>query len=378
MVAMPLHRRVLFIAGFDPKSPRYYHRLYRRLATHRPPGDHRPAVQVGPRRHLSAWAEEWDVGQPEHGGSRYALLRWDDIVREHWPRSAGTVWRDRWNFYVGGLRQGFFGRAWKASRSNSLFVTLPLLGDLAVLALWFLAAVALVLLTGPWPGWALAAWGLGAVVATAVSAPWLARHTGFDWLMRLYGFSHAQAGGRLGALEARIDAMARLIVHVAEAESEAREILIVGHSTGATLAASAVARALVQAPWLGQRGPQLALLTLGHCIPLVSFFDSAQRLRAELAALANHPALTWADYTAPADWAGCAGIAPWTGSGAANLHRLSPRFPKILTPAHYAALKRNRLQMHMQYLKPPDIGGGYDLLTLTAGERTLRERHPPT
>ena len=26
---MPLHRRVFFIAGFDPKSPRYYHRLYR-------------------------------------------------------------------------------------------------------------------------------------------------------------------------------------------------------------------------------------------------------------------------------------------------------------------------------------------------------------
>jgi hypothetical protein len=32
----------------------------------------------------------------------------------------------------------------------------------------------------------------------------------------------------------------------------------------------------------------------------------------------------------------------------------------------------------MQYLKPPDIAGGYDLLTLTAGEQTLRERHPPT
>lgn len=378
MALMPLHRRVLFIAGFDPKSPRYYHRLYRHLAAHRPPADDQRPVEVGPRRHLTPWAEEWDIGRPDQVMARYTLLRWDDIVREHWPRSAATVWRDHWNFYVGGLRQGFFGRAWRASRTNWVFVMLPLAGTLLLLAAWLGLAAWCAHLASPLPGAMDAVLVLGAVGGTVLTARHLTQRTGFDWLMRLYGFSHAQAAGRLQALEDRVDAMARLIVHLAESELETREILIVGHSSGATLAASAVARALAQAPWIGQRGPELALLTLGQCIPLVSFFDHADRLRRELRALAGHAALTWVDYTAPADWAGCARISPWGSPGSANLHRLSPRFPKILTPAHYAALQRDRLQMHMQYLKPPDIAGGYDLLTLTAGEQTLRERHPPT
>jgi len=31
----------------------------------------------------------------------------------------------------------------------------------------------------------------------------------------------------------------------------------------------------------------------------------------------------------------------------------------------------------MQYLKPADFAGRYDLLAFTAGQPTLRERHPP-
>jgi hypothetical protein len=70
-------------------------------------------------------------------------------------------------------------------------------------------------------------------------------------------------------------------------------------------------------------------------------------------------------------------MTPWHRPGPALLHRLSPRFPKILDPAHYRALRRNRLALHMQYLKPADRAGRYDLLALTAGPQTLRDRHPP-
>ena len=107
------------------------------------------------------------------------------------------------------------------------------------------------------------------------------------------------------------------------------------------------------------------------------FVPGLQALRDELDVLSDHAALTWVDYTAPADWAGCGRISPWHRAGRALLHRLSPRFPKTLTPAHYQALRRNRLAMHMQYLKPADRAGRYDLLAFAAAEPTLRERHPP-
>ncbi|MEK8032065.1 hypothetical protein AACH06_14660 [Ideonella sp. DXS29W] len=381
---MPLHRHVFFIAGFDPKSPRYYHRLYRELAAHRPPGaegtEHGP-VQVGERRRLNDWADEWEVHWPQAGAAplrtRYTLLRWDDIVRAHWERTAANVWRDHWNFYVDGARQGFFGRAWRASRLNWFFIVFPLCLALLLAGCWAVAAWLLCAIVAvPTPVGSVA---VG--VASALAGWWtwrrLSHRTGTDWLMRLYGFSHAQAAGRVATLDVRVDAMASMMAEAMRTNAPAQEVLVVGHSTGATLAASALSRALALSPSPGPQGPALGLLTLGHCTPLVYYFATARILRNELDALTDHPDLTWVDYTAPADWAGCGQIDPWHRPGRARLQRLSPRFPKILTAGHYQSLKRNRLALHMQYLKPSDHAGRYDLLAFTAGPGTLRGRHPP-
>lgn len=384
---MQLHRRVFFIAGFDPKSPRYYHRLYRALARHRPAGAEGaagPPVEVGPRRHLNDWVDEWDVLWPAADGgpelrTRYTLLRWDDIVRAHWTRHAGTIWRDHWNFYLDGARQGNFGRVWRASRANWMFIMFPLAALAGWLLLWAaLAAGVIGLMPAAWPGGVALGVALAALATAGWSWPRLSHRLGTDWLMRLYGFSHAQAEGRIAGLEARVDAMAAQIAQAAREAPGARELLVVGHSTGATLAASAVARALGGSPAMGRAGPQIALLTLGHCTPLVYYFRTATALRRELDALTEHEQLAWVDYTAPADWAACGRMTPWHRPGRALLHRLSPRFPKILDAARYGALRRNRLAMHMQYLKPADRAGHYDLLALTAGPLTLRERHPGT
>lgn len=377
---MQVYRRVFFIAGFDPKSPRYYHQLYRLLARHRPPGAEgagAPPVEVGARRTLNEWADEWDVSWPRADGApplvtRYTLLRWDDIVRTHWARGSWTVWRDHWLFYVDGWRQGFFRRAWKGSRRNFLFVLFPLMALLAWGLLWLaLGAIPTTLWPSLWPFAILAS-----MLAAAGSWHRVSHRLGTDWLMRLYGFSHGQAAGEIDGLPERLEAMADLIARSSAQAGPERELLVVGHSAGASLAASALARAMAREPGLGHRPPEVALLTLGHCIPLVSFFATAGALRGDLDALTAHAPLTWIDYTAPADWAGCAQIPPWFEPGRARLQRLSPRFPRILHPDRYRALRRDRMAMHMQYLKPADRAGGYDLLALTAGAATLRERHP--
>lgn len=377
---MQVYRRVFFIAGFDPKSPRYYHQLYRLLARHRPVGSEGaggPRIEVGARRTLNEWADEWDVSWPRADGApplvtRYTLLRWDDIVRKHWARGSWTVWRDHWLFYADGWRQGFFGRAWRGSRRNFLFVLFPLAALMAWALVWLaLAAASTALWPASWP------FAVPAAILAAVGSWHRASHRlGTDWLMRLYGFSHAQAAGEIDGLRSRIDAMADLIARCSAQAAPERELLVIGHSAGASLAASVLAQALKREPALGRRPPELALLTLGHCIPLVSFFATAGELRTDLDSLTAHEPLTWIDYTAPADWAGCAQIPPWSTPGRARLQRLSPRFPKILDPERYRALRRDRMAMHMQYLKPPDRAGGYDLLALTAGAATLRERHP--
>jgi hypothetical protein len=195
-----------------------------------------------------------------------------------------------------------------------------------------------------------------------------------DWLLRLYGFTWQQSRGEVPGLSARLDTLADELVRSAE-RGEARELLVVGHSTGTQVAVMVLARALRKAPWLGTRGPQLGLLTLGHCIPMLAWVRGAQAFRDDLALLADHPALTWHDVSAPADWAALASVHPWLRPGRARLAAYSPRFHKTLGAAEYDALRVHRHALHLQYLRAPRHAGGYDPVVWMAGPLTLAERH---
>ena len=186
-----------------------------------------------------------------------------------------------------------------------------------------------------------------------------------DWIVRTVSERQAQAGPGSAPL---------------------RELLFVGYSTGSVVAGSVMARALpallaLQDPM--RTGPgaasgghrfALSMLTLGHCTPVATDWRAAGRVRDELRRLGECESLTWHDWSAPADWAAFWRTPPWpAGSRLQGLQR-SPRFHLQVSPAAYAALKRDRRQMHLQYLRPPEFAvepPGYDWFRLTAGPQTL-------
>lgn len=370
---MPLHRHVFFIGGFDPKSPRHYHRLYRDAATRRPSSAQQEQVQVGPREHVSAWMDAWEVQWQVPGAAscntRYAVMRWDDIVRQHWPRHLMQSVRDHFRVYGVGASQGVFGRVRRAAPAAFWLSLVPLMLSLGSLLLCLCAA----LLISRWtdaPGW------LTCLLALPV---WLLLWRGLEariqseWLLRLYGFTEAQAGGRLPELDQRLDELADELLRSVEG-TEAREVMLVAHSTGAMLAVAVMSRVLARSPALGQQGARLSLLTLGHCTPILAWLDSARTFRAELARVANAPGLTWLDVSAPADWAAFATVGPWLGEGRAMRRQVSPRFHRSMSPASYAALLKDRQALHLHYLRPQEVAGGYDVVALTAAPPLLADR----
>jgi hypothetical protein len=120
--------------------------------------------------------------------------------------------------------------------------------------------------------------------------------------------------------------------------------------------------------------PALSMLTLGHCLPVAADWAAASGVREELQVLGSCEALTWHDWSAPADWAAFWRTPPWPeGSRLRGVQR-SPRFHAYLTPAAYRALKRDRRQMHLQYLRAPGRlvePSGYDWFRITAGPDPL-------
>src|SRR5262249_32254936 len=68
--------------------------------------------------------------------------------------------------------------------------------------------------------------------------------------------------GRHSEMEARIEAFVARVVACAR-RADVDEIVVAGHSLGATVAVDVLARAFDRDPALGRHGPKLCLLTIG-------------------------------------------------------------------------------------------------------------------
>jgi len=387
-------RLVFFFSGFDPKGATFYHRLFRAGAGERN-ATHADALEVGSRHAVGRWASAWTAswrGTPEAAGApppqvrtRVHFMRWDDLVRRHWRRSALQLVADYWNVYVLGISSGVFRRVRQKTRAAWWLALFPL----GVAAGCIGAGLALV-------GGALWAAGLPAALGALAGlfvgiVAWrlVARRIDCEWLLRLYAFTRLQAVGKLPELDVRQDELADHVVEAVESRLHQpgapplREVLLVGYSTGSTMAAAVAARALRRLTALtegryGRSATSIAIVTLGHCIPVAADWGGARRTRAELKELADCPQLTWHDYSAPADWAAFWRTPPWPEPARLQGLQASPRFHAHMTPQAYAALRRDRREMHLQYLRPPALRAGadaYDYFMLTCGPLTLAERH---
>jgi hypothetical protein len=388
-------RLVFFFSGFDPKNATFYHRLFRSgIAQRNAARD--DTMAIGKRHRIGRWASVWtslwrgaptSLGQrPETMRTRLHFMRWDDIVRKHWQRTPLTLARDYWNVYARGLGSGALASVWRAAPAAFRLALFPLVVAALSLVLGSLVFGGLLALNGHLPAWAVAGGGLamGVLLWRAV-----ARWVDCEWMLRLIAFMREQAIGDVPALDVRLDEMAERLVEAVEARmrhpgaAPLREIMVLGYSSGTILATSVLARAMPRLADVvdgrrASKGTTLSLVTLGQCIPIASAWPGARRIRDELGILAESKTLTWHDYSASSDSAAFWKSPPWPQPAQLKGHQASPPFKATPGGLQFAALRRERREMHLQYLRPPAGKGdpsSFDLFTIAFGPQTLAERH---
>jgi len=388
-------RLVFFFSGFDPKSATFYHRLFRSGISQRNAA-HDETLALGKRHRIGRWASVWTSlwrgassalgGRRETMRTRVHFMRWDDIVKRHWRRAPMTLARDYWNIYAGGLASGVLRRVWRAAPAAFWMAMFPLLVGVLAITAGIVVVGGLLAATGLVPLFTSLVVGL---VVGALGWRLVAGWVDCEWLLRLYAFMREQAIGEVPALEARLDEMASRLVEAVEARmrqpgaTPLKEIMVIGYSSGTIMAATVLARAM---PRLADvvdsrrtnKGTALALVTLGHCIPIASEWPGARRFRHDLGVLAESPMLTWHDYSAASDRAAFWRTPPWPEPALLKGYQSSPPFKAAPSGLQFAAMRRSRREMHLQYLRPaPGRGaaGSYDFFQLVCGPQTLAERH---
>lgn len=376
------NRRVFYVPGYDPFPPRRYRELYRREGTAQADiSGYELSLEARP---AGASNYSWQVNTTIDEVStrtRVDVLVWADLVQASMQRGIlGT--------YV------LLARTFWAFAGSGAFLRLLRLRPQPMLAAsWPIVALLGQLLIAVLTGYALA-WGLAYLIPGPMGWP-LGLVAGWVWgvyLLRqfrrwdpklyayylLYDFAHTAAhNGAYGAkLSARLDEFASE-VQAALADPELDEVLVVGHSSGASLAVSLLARVLRAQ---GEAHPALGLLTLGHAIPVQSYLPRALELRGDLAFVSKARNITWVDVTAQGDGCAFALCDPVAVSGMASPEQrwplvLSAAFSESLKPETLARLKWRFFLTHFQYLAAFDAPRDYDYFQITAGPRTLAARY---
>ncbi|GGB46335.1 membrane protein [Oceanisphaera marina] len=391
-------RQVFYIHGFDPRGASHYHRLYRSQAAQQAPvnGLH---INVSARRRNSSHHHQWQLSTA-HTQSQYHYLGWDDIVRQHWGKGWRQIISDFYCFFMLYIANGNVIKFAKASRQQliaGLYPALYLLLGISVSGLLAYRGASIAYHSLP-PSHALpsvAAYGLSLITAVLIllislhGVKKVGSKLAVFWLQRIYAFSGKWAQGTIPELDTRSQQFAEHIIRAIN-NPENDEIVIIAHSVGTMMVIPTLAQVLSALPqthlsnnkasnkpgnenFANQR---VVLITLGQCIPLISFQPKATQFRAQLQQLGQDPRLTWLDYTAPTDGACFPLLDPITSCGLtkaphAGPRLLSPRFFTLYHAARYKKLRRAWYTMHFLYLMATDKPGPYDFFAFTAGPKRV-------
>ena len=379
-------RRVFYIPGYDPIHPRRYRELYRKeskLQAQISGYD----IEIKPKEAGDIYG--WSISATIDGQTTQSsvdVLVWSDIVRDSMardiPRTYVQLVKTAWIY----LRSGALLRLARLRKGPILAALYPVFMLLAQLIIAILASAAIAHL-GSWifSGSDAVFWVLLLVVPIFILR-WFKSKDGklfAYYLMHDFAHSAKDNGAFSPELKTRMSEFRQVLKQALSEDVD--EVLVVGHSSGAHMAVTIISDLLRETNGVGTR-PELAFLSLGQVVPMVSFLPDANQLRRDLNFLSARNDITWIDVTAPGD--GCA-FALCDPVGVTGVAPDDQRWPLILSAAFTQSLSAERwrelrwrfFRLHFQYLCAFDWPKDYDYFQITAGPLTLSERYrdrPPS
>lgn len=376
-------RKAFYISGFDPRGEKYYHRVYRKESQKQSlvSGD---AITVGPCEEITPQVAKWEVecsSDSHTTQTSYEFLIWKDIILQHWPKAGFKMSKETLVTYYRFLVQGVLFNTLKDSWPYLITAIYPLCYLLIILVGAILSGyVGFKSISTMFPEQVtLGFFASFGIAVHIVQQGW--KYEGkfkITWVLRAAAFLDKLSRQATPEMDERIELFAARIVNALK-DPQYDEILVIGHSSGAIIAVSTIARVIRQCRLEALDYARLSLLTLGQAIPFVSY-QADSYLRKDLQDIAQS-SLNWLDITAPPDGASYALVDIYqllkidcdpNASGKPKV--LSARFFKMLDHAEYRSLKKDRFKLHFQYLMAGTQKIDYDYFQITSGDKTLAAR----
>jgi hypothetical protein len=376
---MIARRHVFHVAGYDPYDVAgQYRRFERELAKFAALWG--VAASASALRRHDGGAASWTVttrGPNWTVETVYEPLDWHDIVVADLARPAIPRLMQGAVTFADFIGAGLLWRYLVASHRYAFFFLVPFLDVVLFVIAGIIAGVMLTDALALGGAVCVLAAGAIAVVVFALLMRWPGRRWRVaqglaDWI-----FARDYMKGRRPDVEARLDQFAervRACIHRGEAD----EVVIIGHSLGATLVVDLLARALARDPDLGRRGPAVAVLTVGATIPKLALHPAGARLRECAAKVAAEPSLFWVEYQARDDAISFYKFHPVTLRRIASDDAEKPlirrvQFHEMLTRKTFIRRRLSFMRLHYQFVMANEQRAAYDYFMIVCGPLSLMQ-----
>lgn len=368
-------RRIFYLCGYDPRSARHYHNLYKtEAAAWANIADKN--IEVSARKKTQAHEISWSAQNlTDDVCCEYSYLVWDDIVRANWPREPLSMFLNSAKAYFRYVVDANWQALKSLPQTPVLVLFYPLIAFFLLLCFSFIIfQLSNQLLPLVIPQGEL----LLAKIATAGILIFIICFILFQklksiWLLRLYLYHDSVSRKHPATLDERLNIFAEYCSQALKNSSEYDEILLISHSYGTVIAPVLLNKILSEC-----KAPQnFTFITLGQLSPMANMIKTDDYFHPHYIQLA-HQAFNWLDISSPADGV-CFSLLenpyiPLTDEHSANYISMSPRFHAVYESTKYKKIKKDKFDLHFKYLGCSDKNHPLNFFEINLGTHSIQEQ----
>lgn len=374
-------RDVFYVAGYDPRGYRYYYSLFKKnsLLQNKINNLNLKVSKIDSNEKKFPF---FNIDSNKSITTKYTFLNWNDIVKDNWPENIFYILSDFFYFLKIYIFSGLCIKFAKESSTQLIAGLYPLFYMIISYLLTFYIIYEAYNFTKNFSNIVLAILISFLLLFLATKfIKFIGKKLGVFWLSRIYAFCARWSNDEIKDIENRIDEFSEIIVKTLKEnhKKEDYELILSSHSVGTILAVSVAARVIKKCEEENIDSSCFKILTLGQCIPLVSFQKNSNKFKKDLGILSNKKDLIWFDFTSKIDGA-CFPMVDYLKTCGINSPKnqgpkfLSTRFFKLYEKEEYKKIRKDWYKAHFLYLMATQIKGQYDYFNFVAGPDKLENK----
>ena len=369
-----MKREVFYIAGYDPKSYRFYYDLFRKnLENYSKNFNFQTKIsKINKTKNFPFFELDYkDIK------TKYHFLTWNDIVKKNWSNSVKDALIDAFMVFKIYIITGLFMKFKEGSIYQLITGFYPFFYVLFSLIFSVIFGIFIFFFATNYINFYFAL--ILGILSTFVLHNFLfkfGKKLAVFWIARICVFC-AKWQENKGFLEKRIRLFVSEISKTLKTNenNENFELILVSHSVGSIMLIE-ILYSLLSLNLSLNLLKKVKILTLGECIPLISYQKKAFEFRKKLEVISRFD-FKWYDYTSIIDGACFPMIDFFRTSGVEAKFSpvfLSAKFHTLYEKNEYKKIKKDKNKAHFLYLYSPSIKGEFDFFYFIFGDKFLEEK----